>query len=75
MEHRHRCIYCRTEWSCLDDCPLAGLSACDGCRERLRRSPDMPRRVIALEDTRVLDRLVERESERIRRRLWSDRTP
>jgi DNA-directed RNA polymerase sigma subunit (sigma70/sigma32) len=33
----------------------------------------MPRRVIALDDTRILDRLTEREADRIRRRLWSDR--
>ena len=72
MEHRHRCVYCRAEWSCAEDCVLAGLSACEGCRNELRRSPDMPRRVIALEDTRVLDRLTQREIERIRRHLWSE---
>jgi hypothetical protein len=66
VEHRHRCIYCHAEWFCHEDCPRAGLSACEGCREKLARSPEMPRRVIALDDTRVLDRLAEREAERLR---------
>jgi hypothetical protein len=75
VEHRHRCVYCRSEWFCYEDCPLAGLSACEGCREKLRESPDMPRRVIALNDTRVLDRLAQREADRIRRNLWKDPEP
>ena len=67
MEHHHRCVYCRSEWFCHEDCPLAGPSACDACRDKLRRSPDIPRRVIALSDgSQVLDRLAEREAERLR---------
>jgi hypothetical protein len=67
VEHHHRCVYCRSEWFCHEDCPLAGPSACDACREELRRSPDIPRRVIALSDgSPVLDRLAEREAERLR---------
>jgi hypothetical protein len=67
VEHHHRCVYCRSEWFCYEDCPFAGPSACDECREKLRRSPDIPRRVIALNNgSQVLDRLAEREAERIR---------
>ena len=70
MEHPHRCVYCSSEWFCYEDCPLAGPSACDQCREKLRRSPEIPRRVIALsEGSQVLDRLAEREAERLRQRL------
>jgi hypothetical protein len=74
VEHRHRCVYCHTLWFCYEDCPLAGASACVDCREKLARSPDIPRRVIALErGSPVLDRLAEREAERIRRSIWKDR--
>jgi hypothetical protein len=51
---------------------MAGPSACADCREKIRQSPDMPRRVIALKDSRVLDRLAEREAERIRRLIRGD---
>lgn len=67
VEHRHHCVYCQTLWFCHDDCPLAGPSVCAACREKLRRSPDMPRLVIALHDgSEVLARLAEHEGERIR---------
>jgi len=70
MEHQHRCVYCRTLWSCYEDCPVAGASACDACREKIRQSPDTPRRVIPLaRGDRVLDRLTEHAAEQLRERL------
>jgi hypothetical protein len=70
VEHRHHCVYCQTFWFCHEDCPLTGASACATCREKLRRSPDMPRRVIALDEgSQVLDRLAQHEGERLRRLL------
>jgi hypothetical protein len=74
MEHRHRCLYCDAAWSCGDDCPYAGPSACERCRERLRRTPGAPRRVIPLRaGSPVLDGLTEHTAERLRRRLRGDR--
>jgi hypothetical protein len=70
VEHRHRCVYCRTLWFCHEDCPLAGASACEECREKIRLSPQTPRRVIPLASgDRVLDRLTEQIAERLRQRL------
>jgi hypothetical protein len=69
VEHRHHCLYCRVQWFCHEDCPLAGPSACEECRQKLRQSPDMPRRLIALRDSRVLDHLAEQEAQRIRQQL------
>jgi hypothetical protein len=67
-------VYCRVFWFCHEACPLAGPSACAECREKIRRSPDMPRRVIMLEDgSRVLDSLAEVEAERIRALIRRDR--
>jgi hypothetical protein len=61
-------------WFCHDDCPLSGPSVCTECREKLSRSPGIPRRVIPLSvRSRVLDRLAEREAQRLRRRLDLDR--
>jgi hypothetical protein len=48
---------------------LVGPSVCDPCRDKLQVSPDMPRRVIALSDPQVVDRLIQRETERLRGRL------
>jgi hypothetical protein len=63
-------VYCRTPWFCHEDCPLAGPAACADCREKVRRSPTIPRRVIMLEDSsRVLDSLAEREAARLRELL------
>jgi hypothetical protein len=60
-------------WFCHEDCPLAGPAACAECIENLRRSPGMPRRVVMLKDgSRALDRLAEREAERIRETLRRD---
>jgi hypothetical protein len=74
VEHRHRCVYCQTSWFCHEDCPLAGPAACADCIAKLQRSPDTPRRVIMLPDgSRALDRLAEREAERIRDTLRRDR--
>jgi hypothetical protein len=76
VEHHHRCVYCRSEWFCYEDCPLAGPSACDECREKVRRSPDIPRRIVALSDgSQVLDRLAEREAERLRQMFRRRREP
>jgi hypothetical protein len=71
VEHQHHCLYCAARWFCHDDsCVLHGPSACDGCREKIRRAPDMTLRVIELErGDRVLDRLAQQEAERLRRRL------
>ena len=66
MEHPHRCVYCAALWSCLEDCPFAGPSACAECREKLRTSPGMTRRVVPLTDSRVLERLTENAGERLR---------
>jgi hypothetical protein len=67
-------VYCRLLWFCHEDCPLAGPSACADCREKVRRSPDTPRRVIMLQDgSRVLESLAEREAERIRELIRRDR--
>ena len=74
MEHRHRCVYCDALWFCYEECALPGPSACDECREKIRRSPDMPRRVIALgTGGRTLDLLTQREAERLRQRLRGPR--
>jgi hypothetical protein len=70
MEHEHRCVYCRTLWFCHEDCPVVGPSACEECCEKIRRSPETPRRVVPLgSDDRVLDRLTEHTAERLRQRL------
>jgi hypothetical protein len=70
VEHSHHCLYCRTRWFCHEDCLLSGPSVCEPCRDKLGESPDMPRRVIELSPgTAVLDRLAEREAERLRGRL------
>jgi hypothetical protein len=73
VEHSHHCLYCYTRWFCHEDCVLAGPSVCEPCRDKLRGSPDMPRRVIALSDPQVVDRLVQRETERLRGRLRGQR--
>jgi hypothetical protein len=76
MEHPHRCVYCHTAWSCYEDCPFAGASVCERCRDKLCESPDMPLRVIPLRDRRdswVFDRLTEYDAERIRQSLRRDR--
>ena len=74
MEHSHHCLYCRTRWFCHEDCLLPGPSVCEPCRDKLGESPDMPRRVIELSPgTAVLDRLAEREAERLRGRLRRER--
>ena len=76
MEHPHRCVYCSAAWSCYDDCPLPGPSACEACRERIKGSPDIPRRVIPLTaDSEVLDALAKHEAERLRRLIGRDREP
>jgi hypothetical protein len=55
---------------------IAGPSVCEPCRDKLNASPDMPRRVIELSTgTVVLDRLAEREAERLRGRLRRDLSP
>jgi hypothetical protein len=69
VEHQHRCVYCRALWFCYDDCPVTG-AACEACCEKIRRSPDMARRVIPLaRGDRVLDRLTEHVAEQLRQRL------
>jgi hypothetical protein len=73
MEHHHRCVYCATVWFCHEDCVLSGASACEDCREKLRMSPEMQRRVVDLRDRRVMDRLIEHASENIRKLLRRDR--
>jgi hypothetical protein len=76
MEHPHRCVYCRSLWFCYEDCPLAGPSACEKCREKLLRSPETPRPVIPIErNSRVLDRLLEYDADRIRENLIRRRRP
>ena len=73
MEHGHRCVYCSAAWSCDDDCPLPGPSACAACRDWINRSPGTPRRVIALPPgSGVLDRLAKHEGERLRRLIGGD---
>jgi hypothetical protein len=53
-----------------EDCPLPGASACEACCEKIRLSPETPRRVIPLASRdRVLDRLTEQAAERLRQRL------
>jgi hypothetical protein len=76
MEHRHRCVYCAEGWSCDDDCPLPGPSACEACRGRIKGSPGTPRRVIALRaGSQVLDSLAKHEADRLRRLIGRDRQP
>ena len=71
MEHPHRCVYCRVDWFCLEDCPLAGPSVCDDCRDKLAdEPPGMTYRVVALDRaSHVLGSLVERAADRLRREL------
>ena len=72
-EHPHRCLYCEALWFCQQECPLVGPSVCDTCRDRIRRTPETPLRVIPLRDPSVLARLAENEGKRwrqsFRRRL------
>jgi hypothetical protein len=74
VEHPHHCLYCHTRWFCHEDCVISGPSVCEPCREKLSTSPDMPRRVIELTSASVLDRLAEREAERLRGRLRGGRS-
>lgn len=70
MEHPHRCVYCSERWFCYEDCPLAGASVCEKCRDKL--TEDTPLRVIPLLDRRdswVFDRLIEHDAERLRHEL------
>ena len=61
---------CRALWFCFEDCPLPGASACEACCEKIRLSPETPRRVIPLaRGDQVLDRLTEHAAERLRQRL------
>jgi hypothetical protein len=69
VEHSHHCLYCHTRWFCHEDCVLAGPSVCEPCRDKLQVSPDTPRRVVALSDPQVVDRLIQQETERLRGRL------
>ena len=67
MEHPHRCLYCDALWFCHEECVLAGPSVCAACRERVIRSPDMPRRVIPLRNPHVvIERLAEDVADRLR---------
>jgi hypothetical protein len=75
VEHKHRCVYCEALWFCHEDCPFDGPSACTSCRDKIRQSPEVPRRVIALDDTRLLDRLAEREADRVRQMIRRRREP
>jgi hypothetical protein len=77
VEHHHRCVYCRTEWSCHEECPLAGPSVCTDCREKLADAPPgTPYRVIPLDRaTRILGSLVEHEADRLTRELKRRQRP
>jgi len=66
VEHHHRCVYCATQWFCHEDCPYAGPSACADCRDRVRASPGITRRVVRLTDSSVLQRLADREGQLLR---------
>ena len=65
-EHPHRCLYCEVMWFCENECPLVGPSVCDGCRDRIRRSPNTPVRVIPITDVSVVERLMQAEGKRWR---------
>jgi hypothetical protein len=73
MEHRHRCVYCGTQWGCDDDCVLDGAAACDECRNRLIDTPDREQRLIAVPlDTTMLQRLIHAETLRTLRGFFSE---
>jgi hypothetical protein len=70
VEHYHRCLYCSAEWFCHEACVIAGPAVCEPCRATRR---DAPRRVIPLSSGYwPLDRLADREAERLRNR-WRHR--
>jgi hypothetical protein len=66
VEHHHRCLYCVALWVCDENCPFAGPSVCAECREKLRTSPGMTRRVVPRTDVRVLARLADDAGARLR---------